>query len=236
MKKLHNLLFYLLTCAMLLPVVESYAQDFEVSAQLRPRFEYRHGYKTLMPENVDPAMFVSQRTRLNFNFANEKFKTGFSIQDVRVWGDVSQLNTSDVNGLSIHQAWGEVFLGKKVSIKLGRQEIIYDDSRIFGNVNWAQQARSHDALIIKIRAKEECKLDIGVAYNANSESLYKEEYMQKSYRTMQYIHWHRDIGAFGLGLIAPGHCTGWRALNALVTEYGEGVVAPLAVGKIFEIQ
>ena len=45
----------------------------------------------------------------------------------------------------------------------------------------------------------------------------------------------RDIGAFGLRLIAPGHCTGWRAVNALVTAYGESVVAPLAVGKIFEI-
>jgi 7,8-dihydropterin-6-yl-methyl-4-(beta-D-ribofuranosyl)aminobenzene 5'-phosphate synthase len=45
----------------------------------------------------------------------------------------------------------------------------------------------------------------------------------------------RDIGAFGLGLIAPGHCTGWRALNALVTAYGEGAAAPLAVGKIFAI-
>lgn len=45
----------------------------------------------------------------------------------------------------------------------------------------------------------------------------------------------RDIGAFGLGMIAPGHCTGWRAVNALVTAYGDRVVVPLAVGKIFEI-
>jgi 7,8-dihydropterin-6-yl-methyl-4-(beta-D-ribofuranosyl)aminobenzene 5'-phosphate synthase len=45
----------------------------------------------------------------------------------------------------------------------------------------------------------------------------------------------RDIGAFELRLIAPGHCTGWRAVNALVTAYGEKIVAPLAVGKIFEI-
>ena len=45
----------------------------------------------------------------------------------------------------------------------------------------------------------------------------------------------RDIGAFGLGMIAPGHCTGWRAVNALATAYGDRVVVPLAVGKIFEI-
>jgi 7,8-dihydropterin-6-yl-methyl-4-(beta-D-ribofuranosyl)aminobenzene 5'-phosphate synthase len=43
----------------------------------------------------------------------------------------------------------------------------------------------------------------------------------------------RDIGNFGLKMICPGHCTGWRAVNAWVTAYGDGVVAPLAVGKIF---
>jgi 7,8-dihydropterin-6-yl-methyl-4-(beta-D-ribofuranosyl)aminobenzene 5'-phosphate synthase len=45
----------------------------------------------------------------------------------------------------------------------------------------------------------------------------------------------RDIGSFGLKLIAPGHCTGWRAVNALVAAYGDTVVAPCAVGKIFAI-
>ncbi len=45
----------------------------------------------------------------------------------------------------------------------------------------------------------------------------------------------RDIGNFGLKMICPGHCTGWRALNALATAYGDSIVAPLAVGKIFAI-
>ncbi len=45
----------------------------------------------------------------------------------------------------------------------------------------------------------------------------------------------RDIGTFGLTLIAPGHCTGWRAVNALANAYGDSTVAPLGVGKIFAI-
>jgi 7,8-dihydropterin-6-yl-methyl-4-(beta-D-ribofuranosyl)aminobenzene 5'-phosphate synthase len=45
----------------------------------------------------------------------------------------------------------------------------------------------------------------------------------------------RDIGGFGLQLIAPGHCTGWRAVNALVRAYGDQTVTPSAVGKIFVI-
>jgi len=45
----------------------------------------------------------------------------------------------------------------------------------------------------------------------------------------------RDIGTFGLTMIAPGHCTGWRAVNALVNAYGDSAVAPLAVGKVFAL-
>ncbi len=45
----------------------------------------------------------------------------------------------------------------------------------------------------------------------------------------------RDLGAFGLDLIIPAHCTGWRALNALERAYGEAVVLPSAVGKLFSL-
>ena len=45
----------------------------------------------------------------------------------------------------------------------------------------------------------------------------------------------RDIGTFGLTMMAPGHCTGWRAINALANAYGDSTVAPLAVGKIFTV-
>ena len=43
----------------------------------------------------------------------------------------------------------------------------------------------------------------------------------------------RDLGGFGLDLIIPSHCTGWRAVNALERAYGEGIVTPGAVGKRF---
>jgi 7,8-dihydropterin-6-yl-methyl-4-(beta-D-ribofuranosyl)aminobenzene 5'-phosphate synthase len=45
----------------------------------------------------------------------------------------------------------------------------------------------------------------------------------------------RDLGTFGLDLIIPAHCTGWRALNALERAYGEAVVLPSAVGKLFSL-
>jgi 7,8-dihydropterin-6-yl-methyl-4-(beta-D-ribofuranosyl)aminobenzene 5'-phosphate synthase len=45
----------------------------------------------------------------------------------------------------------------------------------------------------------------------------------------------RDLGGFGLDLIIPAHCTGWRAVNALERTYGEAVVVPSAVGKRFSL-
>jgi 7,8-dihydropterin-6-yl-methyl-4-(beta-D-ribofuranosyl)aminobenzene 5'-phosphate synthase len=39
-----------------------------------------------------------------------------------------------------------------------------------------------------------------------------------------------DLKRFGLGVLAPGHCTGWRALSALAREFGDELV-PSAVGK-----
>ncbi len=36
--------------------------------------------------------------------------------------------------------------------------------------------------------------------------------------------------------IMPGHCTGWRALCALVAEFGEAVVVPSAVGSKYNLE
>ncbi len=43
-----------------------------------------------------------------------------------------------------------------------------------------------------------------------------------------------DLAKFGLRLLAPGHCTGWRALAALARAFGEQLV-PSAVGKRYLI-
>jgi 7,8-dihydropterin-6-yl-methyl-4-(beta-D-ribofuranosyl)aminobenzene 5'-phosphate synthase len=40
-----------------------------------------------------------------------------------------------------------------------------------------------------------------------------------------------DMRAFSPAMIAAGHCTGWRAMAALASAFGDKVLAPLAVGK-----
>ena len=43
-----------------------------------------------------------------------------------------------------------------------------------------------------------------------------------------------DLKMFGLKLLAPGHCTGWRAVSELAREFGDALV-PSAVGKKYLI-
>ena len=163
-----------------------------VDAEIRPRFEYRHGFKTLFPDNEDPAAFISQRTRLNAGYTTEKLNFYLSLQDVRVWGDVPQLNKTDKNGIGIHQAWGEILFNEKFSLKLGRQEISYDDHRVFGNVGWAQQARSHDAALLRYN-DEKIKFDLGFAFNQDSENLTGSTLTTPgTYKSIQYAWVHKD--------------------------------------------
>jgi hypothetical protein len=113
---------------------------------------------------MNAAFFIDQRARINLDYKSVKYSFRLVLQDVRTWGSERQLTLGDGNGLTLHEAWARIILGDKFSFKFGRQEIIYDDHRIFGNVEWAQQARSHDAAMIQFAANG-WKTDIGFAFN-----------------------------------------------------------------------
>jgi len=177
------------------------AQEFNVSAEVRPRYEYRNGFKKPVNPAADAANFVSQRTRLNFGYKEDNYSVYFAIQNVRVWGDVATMSPSDKNGLTFHEAWGEYRFTPNIAVKLGRQEIVYDDHRIFGNVGWAQQARSHDALLVKFKTGENGKLHLGFALNENRETLVAEDYNINQYKAFQYA-WYNTKFNDALGLSA----------------------------------
>lgn len=172
-----------------------------IDAELRPRFEYRHGFKTLFPNNEDPAVFVSQRTRLNTNYEIDRLSFYLSLQDVRIWGDVPQLNSSDKNGVGIHQTWGKIKLDPTFFLKVGRQEIIYDDHRIFGDVGWAQQARSHDAARVEYN-NAGLKIDLGFAFNQSDENLTGNTLTTPgTYKSIQYLWAHNEWNKFSASFL-----------------------------------
>ena len=191
----------ILTVILSFIVLSNFAQQFDLSAEIRPRYENKHGVKSLLTTDADGSNFISQRTRLNFGFKNEKLKAYVSFQNVRVWGDVGTLSSDD-EATALHQAWAEAIMSKKVSLKLGRQEIVYDDHRIFGSVGWAQQARSHDAFLFKYTPNEKSRLDIGLALNADSQSGIDNLYSDAAgYKSFQYAWYHGDFNKFGLSFL-----------------------------------
>ena len=169
---------YLPTSLLLFCICTSVKAQFTISGQVRTRTELRNGQGTVQQADTVPALFTSQRTRLNLGYSGYRYKIFTAIQDVRVWGqDASTINrtTSDPNdGLMIHEAWAEISLvdtGKVVknfTLKVGRQELLYDDSRLLGNLDWLQQARRHDAALLKFDHKG-WTVHLGAAYNQNAE-------------------------------------------------------------------
>ena len=172
--------------------------QLNISAEYRPRTELRHGFKTMFDEGDGAAFFTSQRTRLNFDFKTPQTKYMLSVQDVRVWGDHFQLAALSQQ-IMLHQAWAEYAFSKKISLKLGRQELNYDDARILGNVDWAQQARAHDLALLKYEA--DFKLHIGAAFNQMGENLKNTFYPVTNYKTMQFVWFNKNISNLNLSLL-----------------------------------
>lgn len=165
-----------------------------VDADLRARFEYRHGFGNLFPNNADPGAFVVQRSRLNIGYSQERLKLFLSIQDVSTWGDTRQILINDGNdSFSLFQAWAQVFLDEAWSVKAGRQVISYDDQRIFGGLDWAMQGRFHDAALIKYKS-DDFLADFGFAFNQQNIASETTAFPIQgffSYKTMQYAYLHK---------------------------------------------
>jgi hypothetical protein len=169
---LGGLLCFVLSCQL------AQAQ-FTLTGQLRTRTELRDGQGTLAPTTAVPAFFTSQRTRLNFGYSGYRFKFFAAVQDVRVWGqDASSINRNTLdanNGLMVHEAWGEISLLdtgstsiENLSLKIGRQELVYDDVRLLGNLDWLQQARRHDLALLKF-SDHGWMAHLGAGFNQNKE-------------------------------------------------------------------
>src|SRR5215469_6192388 len=156
--------------------------QLSLTGQLRVRTEYRNGYGTLETIGSQPAFLTSQRARINVNYRSSRIIFQASVQDVRVWGaDASTINNADGARLSVHEAWGELVLANArdsglghspfeyFGIRIGRQELVYDDQRLLGNLDWLQQGRRHDAIVFRLSDKG-WQADMGFGFNQNTDA------------------------------------------------------------------
>lgn len=169
-----------------------------ITAEIRPRAEYRNGYKELRTQGSSPAFLISQRSRLSILLQKNKFETGLSIQDVRIWGDEEIVSATGVFGnnasIDLTEAWIKLYFLKNSSVKIGRQYFNYDDSRLLSNRNWNQHSLSYDALLYQFN-KNSLKLDLGLSYNNTKNELFHviEEDSYPRIKTLNFLHLNKSF-------------------------------------------
>ena len=220
-----NIYRTLLCIALLnLCIVFQIRAQLTLSGQIRTRSEFRDGQGSPAVRDTVPAFFTSQRTRLNVGYSGYRFKIYASLQDVRVWGqDASSINrvtTEAFDGFMVHEAWGEISLldtGNVIgnlTFKIGRQELVYDDVRLLGNLDWLQQARRHDAALIKFERKG-WTAHLGGAFNQNAERKSNTIYsgvpvsntpgtngIGAMYKSMQFLYVARKLSRSTISILA----------------------------------
>jgi hypothetical protein len=175
----------------------SFAQ-FSLSAEIRPRAEFRDGFKTVQAEDEKPAFFIEQRSRLKADYQSDRIRLRLSLQDVRVWGSTSQVYKADPSLFNVYEAYGEYMFTPFLSVRVGRQELDYDNARFLGNLDWAQQGRSHDAIRFIYADSSGFSVHAGAAFNqyvpAEPVKLHDTFYGGiDNYKTMQYLWLHKEV-------------------------------------------
>ncbi len=198
--------------------------QLNIAGQVRTRTEFRDGLGTLKLKTNSPSFFTSQRSRVTLNYKTNRVIFQTTLQDIRVWGqDASTISNADGSKLGLHEAWAEIMLANKkdssfknspvdyFAIKIGRQELLYDDSRLLGNLDWLQQARRHDAIVFKLLNKG-WQVDLGAAFNQNTDAF---NYNGTSYTPANIMPYVKDskgnLTTTPLAFIPLSNSAGWSS-------------------------
>ncbi len=191
--------FIILMTLFIFSVVLSQAQ-FTIDGQVVQRGEYRHGFSKLFSENDEPAAFIGQRARLQAGYKLEGLSMQISVQDVRVWGNTTQAKAAD-DFLSVHEAWAAYQFNDHWSIKVGRQELNFDNARFLGNLDWALQARAHDFALVNYE-KNKTKISFGGGYNQNQMSNTKIDYtVSNQYQNAQLFRLEHQVSGLNFSML-----------------------------------
>ncbi|MEO9484955.1 MAG: alginate export family protein [Ekhidna sp.] len=163
--------------------------QFKLSAEFRPRAEFRDGYQTLSEPDEKGVFLITQRTRLNASFKDKnKIESFLSFQDIRTWGQFN-LNTT-ASTVNLYQAWLKFNVVDRLSLKLGRQEFEYDDLKILSNSTWRLQARTHDAALLQWQSADSSfQVHLAGGVNNDQQVLFQTLYTTSNYYKNMGMIW-----------------------------------------------
>lgn len=204
--------------------------EFFMDAEYRPRAEVRSGYSKPLSKECDPEFLMLQRVRVGGSYSSKYVKARLTLQDSRVFGQMTQQGksiTSDKNtGLFLYEAWAELLFPKGFSFRIGRQELNYDDQRLFSKSDWSNTGNAHDLAKLMYR-HDTFKADLGYAYNNNqSNPLTSEyEYGNEFYRNMLFLWLSGNIRSAGLTLSGLAVREGFQETKKEMSEDDKTVVS-----------
>lgn len=226
MKRKRQILMILL----LLILGSTATAQLEVTGELRPRFEMNRGFGYAPKSSDEPIFFISQRSRINVSFKKNDLTFYMGLQDVRVWGDeniatgTSALMNSNATG--VHQAWLKYNFNEKSFLKIGRQELAYDDQRLLANRNWVQYGQFYDAVLFSSTIGS-WHLDAALSYNndgskATAAGVGKNNFdldpIQRRLRTLNFLYLKKQLSQYWY-VSATGILSGYQKDKTSSTTY-----------------
>ena len=173
---------------------------FNLDAQLMTRGELRAGgFKADSLDSERISHFALGRYRIIADYQRSWLNVRLTPQYSGIWGQSGA-------GLNLYEGWVKMQTEKGLFVKIGRQELTYDDGRIIGNDDWTMTAPTHDVLKLGYDG-ESHKVHLLAAYNQNAEnidngSIYYSGGIQP-YKIMQTLWYHYDTPKkmFGISLL-----------------------------------
>lgn len=109
--------------------------------QVRPRTEWRDGYRLVQGDEALGNLYTTQRTRLGLMGQIGAFSAKAGFQDVREWHD------GGLQGqIMLYESWVRWQRTEQTTITAGRQRISLDNQRIIGGLDWSQYGRFFDGI------------------------------------------------------------------------------------------
>jgi hypothetical protein len=152
--------------------LDSTDTEVTISAQYRPRFEIRNGNFRPLLKSENPAILITDRLRFSFEYQYKNIVTLKLHLKQLVLGTSQMIQGIENVGNACTEAWTKIKIAKKWDLQVGRQVISLDDERIFGELDWAQGGRSHDAASIHFK-NNGITLKVYLGYNQNYKQLYQ---------------------------------------------------------------
>ena len=184
--------------------------QFSLDAQLVTRGELRAGgFKADSLDKYRRTQFILGKYRVTADYKRSWLEVKLSPQFAGIWGQGGA-------NISLYEGWANMQAKNGLFVKIGRQELEYDDERIIGNDDWTMTAPTHDVLKLGYDG-ESHKIHLMAAYNQNADSIetgisYYAGGLQP-YKNMQTLWYHYDTPKKMFGISLVGMNIGMQSNN-----------------------